>query len=94
MSYAEIGKWTVKILIGASFLTYLIGLATVSWYERKINKIHEKLQEEVTRIKVQPIAMPFIERQIRAEQEKVQPELDRLERKRRFLLDKLPLIRK
>lgn len=85
----------ITILIGVGVaLLYFGSLARVMWYERKINQLNDELEEKSEHEKNQPVAMPVINGRIEKLKAVYDPKIARLERKRRFILDKLPFIRK
>lgn len=83
---------TVLFFIG--FTAYIIGIIRIWLHEKEINKIHKELERQIADIESKPVAMPVIEGRTAMARKRVQPRLDELERKRRFLLDKLPLIKR
>jgi hypothetical protein len=86
---------TIIALLGSVLaLIYFGGLIRVMWYERKINQLYAEFSKKTEYERNQPVAMPVINGRI--EQHKIffEPKISELERKRRFILDKLPFIRK
>lgn len=86
----------IIIVVGTGILVlvYFGSLARVMWYERKINQLNDELEEKSEHEKNQPIAMPVINGRIEKLKAMYDPKIARLERKRRFILDKLPFIRR
>ena len=78
----------------ALVIWFVISVIRVWLYERQINKICDVRDKEIERIKKGGETISFVEGSIKVEKEKWQAKLDELERKRRFILDKLPLIKK
>ena len=64
------------------------------WYERKINQLHAELEEKIELEKHKPVAMTVINGRIEQYKMIYDPKIARLEKKRRFILDKLPFIRR
>lgn len=86
---------TIIGIIPVALMTwYIINIVRVWLYERQINKICNARDKEIQRIKRSGETISFVEGSIKTEKEKWQSKLDELERKRRFILDKLPLLRK
>ncbi len=78
-------------------ILYIVNIFRVWLYERQINKVCDTRDKEIQQIKsfgTSGITIGFVEGSIKVEREKWQAKLDELERKRRFILDKLPLMRK
>jgi outer membrane murein-binding lipoprotein Lpp len=73
---------------------YFAGLFRVMWYERKINQLHDELESENARTESLPESMQFINGKIQRNREVYEPKITKLERKRRFVLEKLPFIKK
>lgn len=81
----------VGVIIGS---LYFGSLARVMWYERKINQLHAELEEKIELEKHKPVAMTVINGRIEQYKMIYDPKIARLEKKRRFILDKLPFIRR
>lgn len=79
---------------GVIVLVYIVSLIRVMNYENKINKLHKNKRGEIEQIKSRPVSMSIINGRIGQVEEKYKPEIEKLERKRRFILEKLPLIKK
>lgn len=73
---------------------YFGSLFRVMWYERKINQLNDELEEKIKYEKSQPVAMSVINGRIEKFKAMYEPKIARLERKRRFILDKLPFIKR
>jgi len=64
------------------------------FYERKINKLEEQKQDEINKIRNRSgVGMSFIEATIKRINEEYSPKIEKLKRKRRFILEKLPFIK-
>lgn len=76
-------------------IIYIVSLLRVIIYERKINKLNRNKQKEIEDVKNRPgIGMNFLNGTIKRIEEKHLPKIEELERKRRFILEKLPFIKK
>lgn len=83
------------LIIGFSLmLIYFISLFRVMWYERGINKLKEEMNDKIEFEKGQPQSQTTIYGRIDRVKDIYNPQIEKLERKRRFILDKLPFIRK
>jgi hypothetical protein len=82
------------VLVFMGGLYWVVAIIRVFTIERKINKIYEKQNKRIGEIKNQPIAMSVINGQIARVKEDNVSVLEELQRKRRFILDKIPLLRK
>lgn len=89
-------NWTdileIAVIIGA--IAYTVGLVRITLYERQINKLHETAKHETASWKGRGVATAIIEAHAKSIHDKYQAQIDELERKRRFILEKLPLFRK
>lgn len=83
----------IAVFTGILVLIYFGSIARVMWYERKINQLNDELEEKIEYEKSQPVAMPVINGRIEQYKIVYEPRISELERKRRFILDKLPFIR-
>lgn len=90
----ELIKNVAYIIISVAGLIWLIVFIMMSWYRYQEEEIHKEQEREADIVKRQSIAMPFIERQLKVIDEKTQPKLDKLERKKRFLKDIMPFLPK
>jgi hypothetical protein len=79
--YYLLGNVFYGIIIGG-FVWYIISLVRAWLYEKEINKEKD-----------QPVAMPIIEGAIKKLKKDYEPKIKELERKRQFILDKLPFIK-
>ena len=79
---------------GLVVLIYIISLIRVMIYERKINKLNKELENKIKSAKLRRASMVTIEAIIKQSKENYRPEIEKLERKRRFILEKLPFIRR
>jgi len=88
--------WTalLQCVFVVAFLVYMVGLARVIWLERQINKISDKMDENIQVEKDRPVPMKLMEGSIKNIKNENEPELRKLERKRKFTLEKLPFLRK
>jgi len=86
----------ISIIIGGIIVgVYIVSLIRVMFYEREINKLEEQKQNEIDKIRNRPgVGMPFVEGTIKRINEEYSPKIEKLERKRRFILEKLPFIKK
>lgn len=79
---------------GLIIIWYVVGLARVFWYEWKINKIHDLLEKSPKEIKKEGISTVGINARMANLEREWLPKLKRMERKRKFILDKLPFIKR
>lgn len=73
---------------------YVGGLICVLFYERRINKLHSELNEKIKKEKQRCVVLSDITVGINKLKDNYSVQIDDLERKRRFLLDKLPFLKK
>ena len=73
---------------------YLGGLIRVVFYERRINKLHSELNEKIEKEKQRCVVLSDITAGINKLKDNYSVQIDDLERKRRFILDKLPFLKK
>lgn len=73
---------------------YVGGLIRVVFYERRINKLHSELNEKIEKEKQRLANMPTIIGRIDRLEDDYGVQIEDLGRKRRFLLDKLPFLKK
>lgn len=73
---------------------WIVSIIRIFNLERRINKMYEEQNKKINKIKNQPVAMPIINGQIAKVKEDNLSELEELQRKRKFILDKIPLLRK
>jgi len=81
------------ILLILGFIWFIINLFRVWDYERKLNKLHSELEFKTEQEKGRLASMPAIERRINNLKENYKVKIEELERKRKFILDKLPFIK-
>jgi len=81
------------ILLIGGFLWFVISLFRVWNYERKINKLYSELEVQIEEEKNRLVSMPIIEGRIKKLKEDYKPRIKGLERKRQFILEKLPFIK-
>jgi len=81
------------VLIIGGFVWYIITLIRAWLYEKEINKLYDELREKIKKEKERRAAMPNIELSIKNLKEEYDPKIKELERKRQFILDKLPFIK-
>lgn len=85
------------ILLIILFVCLLIGLICIWWYERKIlvlkRKINNLPKQIKKRIQDYLVNQKQFERIVESERKSLIEELEILEIKRRFLLDKLPFVK-
>lgn len=86
----------ISIIIGGIIVgVYIVSLILVMFYEREINKLEEQKQNEINKIRNRSgVDMFFVEGTIKKINEEYSPKIEKLERKRRFILEKLPFIKK
>mgnify|MGYP000918198253 CR=1 FL=1 len=85
---------TITTIVGIIIASlYFGGLARVMWYEKKINQLHAELEEKIEYERSQPQSMVSINGRIDRWKMIYEPKISELERKRRFILDKLPFVR-
>lgn len=91
-------EWIVAPVVAGLFLIlallYCYGLIRLFIYERKLNQLYKKLEVDVSNAKQMGETISFAEGEVAKAREIIRPQIEELERKRRFLLDKLPLIKK
>ena len=73
---------------------WIINFIVVSLYNYREEKIYNEWKKEADKIKSRPIPVPLINGQLKNLEEKYQPKLSVLERKRQFVRDIMPLIKK
>lgn len=99
MNYLEniiqVGQIIFWIGLGLGTVLFVSGLGRVFLYEKKINKLYEERDREIMRVKGGMITMfKDTEMKIRDVREHYSLNIEKMQRKRRFILDKLPLIKK
>jgi hypothetical protein len=73
---------------------WIINFIMVSLYCYREEKIYKEWKAEADKIKSQPVAMPFITGRLKNLEDKYQPKISELERKRQFMRDVMPIIKK
>jgi hypothetical protein len=74
---------------------FVIGFIRISFLERKINRLYEKKKIKTDEIKHQPgVVMNIIEAEVKHAELEFDEMISEAERKRRFILDKLPLLKR
>ena len=86
------GSILYVLLIGG-FIWFVLSLFRVWNYERKINKLYDELEDKTEKEKDRLASMPAIERRIKNLKENYGVKIKKLERERRYILDKLPFIK-
>jgi len=84
---------STSILIISGFVWFVINLFCVWRYERKINGLHNELNNRIREEKDRLTSMSIIEARIKKLHEEYGPEIEELERRRRFILEKLPFVK-
>lgn len=84
----------ISIIIGGVItMIYVISLVRVIIYENKINKLEAQEQNAIDKIRIRTgVTISFAEAEIKNINEKYGPKIEKFNRKRRFILDKLPFI--
>jgi len=86
---------TISIYVGFFIIIFYIGcLIRVMFYEKKINKLYNDLENKILELKSQPMLMAHFKGNIEKFKKEYKPKIEKLERKRRFILEKLPFIKK
>ncbi len=86
-----------KILFYAGvtiLVIYIGGLIRVMFYEHRINKLHTELNEKIEKENQRCVVLSDIIAGIDKLKENYGVKIEEAERKRRFLLDKLPFLKK
>ena len=73
---------------------WIINFIIVSLYNYQEEKIYKEWKKEADKIKSEPVAMPIINGQLKNLEEKYKPKISELERKRQFMRDIMPIIKK
>jgi len=90
--YYFAGSIFYTLLIGG-FVWFIISLFRVWKCEGKINKLYTELETKINKEKERPVVTALIEGAIKKLKEEYKPKIEELERKRKFILDKLPFIK-
>ena len=99
MSFQEAVQIGVAIVGGILFVSYIIGFIRVILFERKINNLHEQRDKEVetleaTKPPLDQSGRQQVDMRIGLVTESYSKQIETVERRRRFLLDKLPFIKR
>ena len=86
-------KTIITVIGGVIGFIYIGSLVRVMWYERKINKLNDELSEKIEYERRRPQSMVTIDGRINHLKTVYNPQIADLERKRRFILEKLPFIK-
>jgi len=78
-------------LIGV--IIYIVSLVRIFWYESKINKAYQRKKEDFPKFIGSPLDPYYAEVKRKIENEN-ESEIAELERKRRFILEKLPFLKR
>jgi len=73
---------------------YIVSLGRVWWYERDIDKLYSKMKKEINNAKKMGMPMSYIDGKIKNIKEEYDTKIEELERKRRFILEKLTFRKK
>jgi len=87
-------KNLVYFLIALFGTGWVVNFIIVSLYNYREEKIYKEWKKEADKIKSQPIAMGFINGQLKNLEEKYRPKISELERKRQFMRDIMPVVKK
>lgn len=82
------------IAISISMILFVISIIRVWFLEFKINRLYKKRDEDTARERKRFASRGTIQLGVDKIRETTQTEIDVLERKRRFILDKLPFLKK
>ena len=86
------------IFSGISIILFFVVLKIIfvdlSKYEEQINKLSKEKREEIEEESKSTKTTAHIEGAIKNIKEEYNPKIEELERKRRFLLDKIPFLKK
>ena len=81
--------YAIGIIISGFFIYYFLKLF---WYEHRINEEYKDMQQEIDLEKAHD--GQAIQEKVKAIKDRYTPVIEELERKRRFILEKLPFIKK
>lgn len=82
----------ITIIIFSLTVIYIINYLRVIFTEMKIKKLYKKMEIEIGNVKG-PGLQSVIEGRMNMVRNKYIPEIEKLERHRRYILEKLPLIK-
>ena len=99
MDFLQVAKIGLSVLGTIFFVCYVIGIIRAILFERKINSLHEQRDKEVETLEASKPPLDQSGRQqvdmrIGLVTEDYSKQIETVERKRRFLLDKLPFFKK
>lgn len=83
----------VNILIIGGFIWFIISLFRIKSYERKIHELYRELEVKIEDLKHKNITQNQADGWKKKFNEEYDIKIKELERKRRFILDKLPFIK-
>lgn len=93
--FTEILSWTGVVVAVGITIIYFGSLVRVYLYEKKIDELEDQKQGEINLTRINAgISLSFVEGHIKSIETEYDPKIKRLERKRRFILEKLPFIKK
>lgn len=84
--------WT--ILVAIFTVLYWVNFARIYFLEREINRLYEERDKKVKEIRTAPIATNVIEGKTRMALRNYNEQIEPLERKRKFIIEKLPFLKK
>ena len=85
----------VVFFIVIIYISRWIFLILVNFYEKEINKLYDDLENKILELKSQPgMLQDHFEGSVKRLKKDCKPKIEKLERKRRFILEKLPFIKK
>jgi len=76
------------------FIVFKIVLIDLPKYEKQINKLYKEKEEKIEKERKSGILTICIEGAVKNIKEEHEPKIEELERKRKFLLDKIPFLKK
>ena len=86
------------VFSGISIILFCIALKIVlidlPKYEKQINKLYEEKEEKIEKERKRNRSSEFHKGIIEKIEKEYKPKIEELERKRRFLLDKIPFLKK
>jgi len=83
----------LNVLIISGLIWFVVSLFKVRDYERKITKLHKELELKIMKEKDRRASMEIINLRIKHLKEEYRPNIEKLERGRKFILDKLPFFK-
>lgn len=73
---------------------FIINFTIAFLYRREEERIYMEWENEANKIKSQAVAMPVINGRLKILEDKYKPLIEKIERKKQFLRDIMPLIKK